>query len=139
MYLFQEPAGIFREAEVFRRESIYEFASLLERTRNENSAGKFDGNAGWTGGQFGKLPLDFTLHFTSEGMRRGYEDAGRVFCVFGLRQQIGGDPSRVAFGAQNDRFGRPRRQINRTIAADELFGRRDVLVAGAKDFFDAGN
>src|SRR5260370_28893684 len=52
-----------------------------------------------------------------------------------LREQIGGDPARVAFGGQNDRFRGASREINGAIAADQLFGGGDIFIAGSKDFF----
>src|SRR5260370_38364033 len=56
-----------------------------------------------------------------------------------LREQIGGDPARVAFGRQNDRFRGASRPINGAIAADQLFGGGDIFVAGSKDFLYARN
>ena len=124
---------------MFWCEAIDEFASLLERTRDENCAGNFGGEVPHAERQFSELPFDFALHFAGEGGGSGDEETGGVFCVFGLGQQVGGDPARVAFGRQDNRFGWPSGQINRAIAADDLFGGRDVFVPRAEDFFNVGN
>ena len=59
--------------------------------------------------------------------------------MLGLRQQIGSDPARIAVRRQDDRLRRAGRQIDRAIAADQLFGGGNVLIARAEDFLHAGN
>src|SRR6267143_1455384 len=59
--------------------------------------------------------------------------------MFGLRQEISGNPARITVFAENNRFRWAGRQIDRTIAAHKLLGGGDVLIARSEDFFDARN
>src|SRR5216684_8562317 len=59
--------------------------------------------------------------------------------MFGLRQKISGNPARITVFAENNRFGRAGRQIDRTVTADQLLGGGDVLIAWSENLFDARN
>ncbi len=59
--------------------------------------------------------------------------------MFGLGQEIGGDPFCVGacVVGEDDGFGWAGGEVDGAVAADELFCGGDVAVAGAEDFFDA--
>src|SRR5260370_23876009 len=124
---------------MFRSKAIYEFASLAEGIGNQNRAGKFCGEARYAERQFAELPFDFALYLPGKGGRRGDEETCRIPCVFSLGQQVRGNPARVAFCRQDNRFGWPGGQINRAISADELFGGGDGFVARPEYLFPARN
>ena len=102
---------------MFGSKAIYEFASLAEGIGNQNRAGKFCGEARYAERQFAELPFDFALYLPGKGGRRGDEETCRIPCVFGLCQEVSGNPARVAFCRQDNRFGWPGGQINRAISA----------------------
>ena len=59
--------------------------------------------------------------------------------MFGLREEVRGDPKRISHCGQNDRFRWPRGQIDRTIAADKLLGGGNKAIARPEDFIDASH
>src|ERR1700676_2070393 len=119
--------------------TIDELASLIEGIGEKNGPGMIGGDARHAERQFAELPGDFALYFASERARCSDEKTGGVFGVFGLGQQIGGDPARVAFGRQDNRLGWASEQIDRTVTADDLFRSGDVFVARPEYFFHTRN
>jgi len=87
--------------------AINEFASMVEGIGNENGAGKFGGDTRHAKRQFAELPFDFALYLSSERARSRDEETCRILCVFRLGQEIGGDPTRVAFCRQDNCFVGP--------------------------------
>ena len=57
--------------------------------------------------------------------------------MFGLSEEISGDPGWIAARGENDSFGGSGGKIDGAIAANELLGGGHKAIAGAKDFFDA--
>jgi len=97
--------------------AIDKFASLVERIGNENGAGMFDGDARHTEGNSPSCqPIS---RWTSRAKEREVvtKKTGGILGVFGLGQQIGGDPARIAFGRQHNRLGCP---AGRSIAQSPL-------------------
>src|SRR5260370_194715 len=76
-----------------------------------------------------------TFHKSSGGKAA----ARGVVCGGGGGKEMGRDSWRVAVPCHAGRFGRPRRQINRAIAADQLFCGGDVLIAWTENFLHTGN
>ena len=59
--------------------------------------------------------------------------------MFGLREEIGGDPAGVAAFGQDDSFGGSSGKIDGATGRNELLGGGDVFIAGPKKFFNVRN
>src|SRR5579885_2594564 len=108
--------------------------------RNTEPALVIEGGPGdRRGRQHRKLAFEFFRHPAGQLARGGQKDGGSVHVVLGLREHVGGEPLRVALSREDDNFGGSGDEVDAGLAGDELFGGRDIDVAGANDAIDAGH
>jgi len=84
--------------------------------------------------QLGQLLFEFGQHIAGEGKRVGYENAGAGI-VFGLAEDVGGNPLRLGLRVGNDEYiTGAGKGIDIDHAVHLFFGQLDDIVAGADDF-----
>ncbi len=85
-----------------------------------------------------ELPRNFGGNLLREWGRSCDEKAGSILGVFGLREKIGSDPTRIAALCEHHGFGGPGGKVDGAVGGDELFCGGDVFVAGPKIFSTRG-
>src|SRR5271168_2815467 len=89
--------------------------------------------------KFSELPLHFSLNLASEFDGSCDEERAGIARVFGLSEQIGGDPASVTAPSQDDGFSGAGGKVDGAVGRNELLCSRYETVARAEDFFYARN
>ncbi len=104
-------------------------AAIRQRLRDDVGAGEGLDLAG-----------GFGLHGFGQFARGGEQNRGGERIVFGLREEIGGDPRRVGrVVGDDDGFGGAGESVEADEAEHLPFGEGDEQAAGANDFIHTGN
>src|SRR5205085_8439764 len=131
--------SIFREAEMFRSETVDEFASLVYRFRQKDGPGipcRAVGHASW---QLCKLFVDILLNLRSQATRSCNKQACGILSVFRLSQKVSGDPLRVSVFRKNHRLRRACGQVDRALVAYKLLSGGHVPVPRTKNLVHPGH
>ena len=120
--------------------AVYEFDGRGKRRSDENLANDAcrDFCKMSRKRKLGELRLKFSLNLASELDGGGDEERAGIASVFGLRQQIGGDPASVAASSEDDRLGRAGGKIDAAVAETSCFAAVTKLLPGPKIFSTAG-
>ena len=121
-------------AQVFGREAVGDLDGFIERAHQDDGGvlgDRFARDGG--GGERGQLALDFSGDGGGQALGGGEQDGGGVHIVLGLRQHVGGEVARIAFGGDDQDLGGAGDEIDADFAGEQFLGGGDVDVAGADD------
>ena len=122
---------------MLRRKRVGHFDGLLQGIEHHNRAVGFDGRPrDRGGGQRRELRVDFFGDGLRQTARCREQNRRRVHIVLGLRQQIGGDPARVAVGRDDDDLGWAGDKVDPGFARDQLLRGGDIYIAWAHNAID---
>ncbi len=110
LQFFSSASRIGRKAEVFRRKTIDELTSCAKRGRKDDRAGfRMETCAGFDFGKQLQLHSNFDANLLRQPRRGSHKETSRVGRVFGLREQVCGNPAGIAtfVRAQSLRLGLP--------------------------------
>src|SRR2546428_12177539 len=94
---------------------------------------------GIVGRERAELSRNFGGDLLREWGRSCDEKASSILCVFGLREKIGSDPTRIAALCEHDGFGGPGGKVDGAVGGGELFcGGGGVFFGGGEGFFGGG-
>jgi hypothetical protein len=120
---------------MLRRQLLTERNGLREAARDHDAAVDLQRDGGRAG--CGQLPDDLRLDITGQARRRRKEHGAGVGIVLGLRDEIGGNPSRDPVRRHNGDLARPGKEVDRTVRGHQRLRRRHIGIARAHDLVDA--